>query len=467
MANIDMKLIFLFYMFLASLVTSLRLPKWLFNPAVLTNLPFLPALDLGSLCSVGGEEGVCHSLAKCSGLGGSQAGACTQGRSVCCTEVSSCDSSFSSLVSYFISPQQMYGEKTCQSKVKIQSNVCYLRINLEQFDLLKGRRGKCREDSFSISLDKPGNISSIQNICGDKTGLEVLLPVSRGSVVFLQFLLGSGPASWRMKIKQEKCDKSRRRQADLADNLISCKNTNKGKEKKEVRRMKKQLFGGQRKRRKNKRYKRSLFSWIFGQSQGKTTKKGEETKITSTHQLRANTPLEIASKRVKNVPSDFYKVVTASTMELSYFSGQQTITSVTRSKPVPQQDTKNRDKQNMQRHFKRRKSLFPASPSWSGVLKTSTDLECGPAYLVTPSHALTGGGVGCVLGSMTGTNTLTVIFSGYRVPVKRVTLHSERMALLTLHSPVPSTVPPLCSVGLGNSVRQWVEQAIKEEGRWQ
>jgi len=80
-----MNILFLILIFLASLVTSLRLPKWLYNPPVLTNLPFLPALDFGSLCSVGGEEGVCQSLAKCAGLRGSQAGACTQGRSVCCT----------------------------------------------------------------------------------------------------------------------------------------------------------------------------------------------------------------------------------------------------------------------------------------------------------------------------------------------------------------------------------------------
>ena len=67
------------------LVSSLRIPKWLYNSPVLTNLPFLPALDLGSLCSAGGVEGVCHTKAKCEGLGLTQAGSCTRGKSVCCT----------------------------------------------------------------------------------------------------------------------------------------------------------------------------------------------------------------------------------------------------------------------------------------------------------------------------------------------------------------------------------------------
>jgi len=380
--------------------------------------------------------------------------------------VSSCDSAFKSSVSYFSSPKFMNGRRTCQSKVEIQGNVCYLRINLEQFDLQEGkRRGKCREDSFSISFQQPDNISSIQPLCGHNTGLEVLLPVSRGSVVFLRFLLGSGLASWRLKIRQEKCDKNVKRQLDLTDNLNNCKNKNKikGKEKVEVRRMKKQLFGGKKERRKSRRFKRSLFSWMFGQSEGKIMKRGEENIIAPTHQLRMNTPLEIASKRAKNVPSDFYKVVTASSMEFSQFSGNQSSKSVTSSKILQQQIYKSSDKQKRQRNFKRRKSLFLPSSSWSGVLKTSTDLVCGPAYLVTPNHALTGGGAGCVIGSMTGTTTLTVIFSVYKVPVTRVTLYSDKMALVTLHSPVPSSVPPLCSAGLGDSLRNWVEQAIREE----
>ena len=47
---------------LLSLILSagcLRLPKWLHNPLQLTNIPLLPAMDLGRPCFSGGEEGVC------------------------------------------------------------------------------------------------------------------------------------------------------------------------------------------------------------------------------------------------------------------------------------------------------------------------------------------------------------------------------------------------------------------------
>ena len=70
---------------LVSSLDSLRVPKWLYNSPVLTNLPFLPALDLGSLCTAGGLGGVCQTQAKCGGQGLTQAGICTQDKSVCCT----------------------------------------------------------------------------------------------------------------------------------------------------------------------------------------------------------------------------------------------------------------------------------------------------------------------------------------------------------------------------------------------
>ena len=36
-------------------------------------------MDLGNPCSAGGVDGVCHSKAKCAGLGLTQAGYCTRG----------------------------------------------------------------------------------------------------------------------------------------------------------------------------------------------------------------------------------------------------------------------------------------------------------------------------------------------------------------------------------------------------
>ena len=109
------------------------------------------------------------------------------------------------------------------------------------------------------------------------------------------------------------------------------------------------------------------------------------------------------------------------------------------------------------------------------MLKTAKGHTC-PAYLISGRHALTPG----LCLSTSSTASLTVIFSVYRVGVRRVTLHPAlHLALLTLHPEIPSMVEPLCMAQdyagmlLGSrdaqdsdseSVRDWLEQAIGGEG---
>ena len=71
-----------------------------------------------------------------------------------------------------------------------------------------------------------------------------------------------------------------------------------------------------------------------------------------------------------------------------------------------------------------------------------------------------------------------MIFSVYRVGVRRVTLHPAlHLALLTLHPEIPSMVEPLCmaqdyagillgsSEGLDkDSLKDWLEEASDSEG---
>ena len=64
---------------------SVRLPKWLGNRPRLTNIPFLPASDLGSVCSSSsGEAGVCTLERECRGPGREKLGVCTLFKSACC-----------------------------------------------------------------------------------------------------------------------------------------------------------------------------------------------------------------------------------------------------------------------------------------------------------------------------------------------------------------------------------------------
>ena len=70
---------------MGSSVLPVRLPKWLSNPPVLTNIPFMAAPDLGQACSSSqGEAGVCIAEGECRGPARDNLGVCTLFKSVCC-----------------------------------------------------------------------------------------------------------------------------------------------------------------------------------------------------------------------------------------------------------------------------------------------------------------------------------------------------------------------------------------------
>ena len=80
-----------------------RLPRWLFQPLEVTNLPLVAASDLGRPCFSGGEEGVCSSRADCGGAR-TVAGPCTLFKSVCCMEKISCSHNITQPVASFTNP---------------------------------------------------------------------------------------------------------------------------------------------------------------------------------------------------------------------------------------------------------------------------------------------------------------------------------------------------------------------------
>ena len=159
-------------------------------------------------------------------------------------------------------------------------------------------------------------------------------------MVFLNVQHSRGSSSvWRIKASQVECGKSVSRSLgelvwvvqvffifflfpDLAGSRSSCarRKENRRNVKSLVRRRKKQLFGKQKKRKKNRRYKRDLLSpfvgWMFGKGQQSSRKIKEEHIKVETEKFKVNTLLAKASKTVKDVPSDFFQVVTATNLEL-------------------------------------------------------------------------------------------------------------------------------------------------------
>ena len=92
--------------------------------------------------------------------------------------------------------------------------------------------------------------------------------------------------------------------------------------------MKKQLFDVKRKmkrvksRRQRRSFLPSLFNadWIFGHSDGNNERKEKEIpERLPAKQLKVNTQLEIARKQIKDIPSDFFQIVTSSDIKHSPF----------------------------------------------------------------------------------------------------------------------------------------------------
>ena len=247
--------------------------------------------------------------------------------------------------------------------------------------------------------------------------------------------------------------------------------------------MRKQLFCVKRKmnKMKNRRQTRSFFhsfikvDWIFNLSEGKGVKQVKERKQRPpAKQSKVNTVLAIAKHRAKDIPSDFFQVVTSSDIEHSPFSGKTSrIVNKVKSNIIKNEKVSNKGNKSGKRNYKQRKTLFNSlsSVSWAGTLTDSRGSTC-PAYLITPHHALTSGG--CALSTVTA--SLSVIFSVYRVTVTRVTLHCGMsdgcdLAMLTLHSPLPHSVGPVCypaeyvgtllGISAGDSVGDWMAQAIR------
>ena len=195
---------------------------------------------------------------------------------------------------------------------------------------------------------------------------------------------------------------------------------------------------------------------------------------------RPSTMLEIARDRVSgSVPSQFYQIVSSSSLELSSVSSQYRPSVSSHSGPSsshrpsvssqygPTSSHRPSNSSDVQtgrsvrgqgkvagrrrrRQRKRRKSLgsvfqHPSSPSWSGQVAHQSGSPC-PVYLVSPSHALSP--APCLLGGDTSPSSLTVRLGPHSRSVSSLLLHPTReghdLALLGLTAPLPTTRPPAC-----------------------
>ena len=151
--------------------------------------------------------------------------------------------------------------------------------------------------------------------------------------------------------------------------------------------MKKYLFG---RRQSARRSRRSALDWIFnldlnensvGIADSSDHKIDDENILNDKEARMISVAKDISSPifKSKDVPLDFYNIVSSSNMELSKFSKHHSGTPA--SDPQPTQVNRKAD-----RNYKRRKSLFKQQSSASKYSKSSQ--KC-PVFLYSDSHGLT------------------------------------------------------------------------------
>ena len=263
----------------------------------------------------------------------------------------------------------------------------------------------------------------------------------------------TGKGRWRVKTKQEVCyDKDKGGGTGCRGEKGDRRNI-----KRMLRRRKKQLFSERKKkkRKKLKRQKRSMFpsvfNWVFGEQ--KTPEPSKDTKV----EMELNTLLDIARKKVKGVPTEFFQVVTGSDLVLSKYSENN----MTRKHTIREKGKVNlimgdgreenytmrkRDKENhirdevdikgMNKYYKKH---FP----WVGYVTGCGGVSC-PAVLISPRHALVSGVCHDVC------STSYTVFSIYRVAVESATILCTdytgcNLTILTLAYTLPHYIPVLCN----------------------
>jgi hypothetical protein len=401
-------------------LTLLHLPLWL-DPSSwlqLPSLPFLTASDLGRSCSLGQYHGTCTTRLGCTKEGGSLLGTCTHFSSYCCAHRGVCGARLTSNVSYFESPALQ--EEECEASVEIQDNVCYLRLQFEALDL----------GPACINVRKAGGREGNQ-LCGDRSGLETLIPVGRHERLLLS--VEETQARWRVRVSQDSCQTVSSRVLLTPQSSLPCG------------------LPVSRTRARRSPFLDLLSPWLLPE----TARRSEESLVPESPRVLESRMLEIARARMEDkVPSQFYEVVPSSSLELSRVSSPLYSHSSQRKSSHNKFDrkavkVKEREKRKQRRKKKKKKSLgsvfLGGDEDWLGLMTRQSGSSC-PVYLVSPSHGLSP--APCLLQGDTSPSSLRVGLGPHSRTVTSVLLHPAReeydLVLLGLSSPFPSTRTPAC-----------------------
>jgi len=150
--------------------------------------------------------GTCYSETECASKGGTVDGNCAAGFGVCCTFlVSDCGSTVDNNCTYIQNPSYPTTYSTtgsCAYSVSpLSSDICQLRLDLDNFDLTETTAGVCT-DSFDVTV---GSSRDYMSLCGTNSGEHIYVETGRStSTQTLTFTIATG-GTWRIKVQQIEC----------------------------------------------------------------------------------------------------------------------------------------------------------------------------------------------------------------------------------------------------------------------
>merc|ERR1711936_65093 len=297
-------------------------------------------------------------------------------------------------------------------------NICYLRVTYESLSLGEQQCPEVRKGSRTSG-----------RVCGSHQGLQSLVPVGNSAE---EVVIASSPtsmtsnsisssssssSSWRVKLSQEKCP--------AASSRLLALSSGPGKS-----------CGDVVSRTKRSSSRSSSSSTARRSSRSSSSMAGRST--------RPNTMLEIAGYRVKDtVASEFFQVVTASSLQLSALSRGA---STEKEEKEEKEEEEGRKRKRQRRRRRKLASLFasPSLPPWMGRVEREGS-GCS-AYLVSTNYVLVP--APCLLQGKTSLDSLSFVLGPHSRKINSLLLHPPReghdLALLQLSSPLPSSRHPSC-----------------------
>lgn len=157
-----------------------------------------------------GFNGTCYTPQECADLRGLDYGQCGDGYGVCCFMAYSCRETVHHNISYFVPPNYPTKEdqaNVCPLKIAYEPDICQIRLDFKEFDILGPKDGDCVDDLFVVMGGNSNH--KVPVVCGENSHQHLYINVDTvEGPIELQMITGIATyeRDWRIKISMIACE---------------------------------------------------------------------------------------------------------------------------------------------------------------------------------------------------------------------------------------------------------------------